>query len=284
MGRLMLSAVAIALLAGCCGLHRRAETEGPSVLDVLPLVDRSGDVYGAGARYPLELTREVVGGRISWTGRYVEQVGREKAHVMRTVRIGSDGKESVSSSEDLSALEFPRMYGGELRRYLRLVGRDAAEVCRVDFNPDDVKGVLWCGEEKVEITDRLLQGLSLKAFQKLISTADKVVIRDGGGTCCGAKIDSQRILFEMTDATEIAAFNALFSFDMPDGEFGCMCCGYPGVDWWKDGERIVISSVHHGSNLRWKDFHGDMPFTPESAKALAGWFDAHGLLGSWKKQ
>ena len=80
-------------------------------------------------------------------------------------------------------------------------------------------------------------------FRSAIKDADRIVIRDGGGLC-HSKPDNEPEIFEITKKAEIAAFNDMFKFSgqtMP-----CMCCGYPGIDWWRDGKRVVVSAVHHG--------------------------------------
>lgn len=56
-----------------------------------------------------------------------------------------------------------------------------------------------------------------------------------------------------------------------------MCCGYPGIDWWKGGERVALTSVQHGLALRWGFFSDDYPFTDESSKALVQWLKDRGI-------
>ena len=123
--------------------------------------------------------------------------------------------------------------------------------------------------------------LSIGSFTNLIATADKIVIRDGGYGCHGPKPDEQPVLLVVTNASEIAEFNAQIKFAVDDDMSWCMCCGHPGIDWWKDGRRIALTSAHHGDSLRWRDFPCDMMFTPDSAKALAEWFKGRGLGGHW---
>ena len=81
------------------------------------------------------------------------------------------------------------------------------------------------------------------SFEAAVQGADRVVVRDGGGLC-HSDPDKEPSLFEITNKVEIAAFNDMFKFSartMP-----CMCCGYPGIDWWRDGQRVVVSALHHG--------------------------------------
>lgn len=272
-----------ALLTGGCGPRDASIPVGPTVLEVLPMVDRNGDIFGTGSRHPLALRREIENGRAVWTASYTEQVGQEKKHVLRTIRISPDGQETVLSSKPLDGLVFAQTHPGTLVSYLRFSGRDSAAVSRVDFNPKGAKGVFWFGEERVEVSDGLMWKLSLAGFAQLIATADRIVIRDGGHDCCGAKVDEQPILAEVTDPAEIAAFNALFEFAVPKDPYWCACCGHPGIDWWKDGVRIALTSAHHGTDLRWRDFPGDAPFSSASAQALADWFKARGLSRQWRR-
>ena len=277
--------LAVVLLAGGYSHREPVVTDGLSVLEVLPTISRGGDVYGTGSRNPLSLTREIVDGRAYWNASYTEQVGQEKKHVLRTVRIGPDGEESVLSSEPLDRLVFGSLWSGMLKNYLLHSGRNPASVSRVDFKPSGANGVVWFGNTKVKVTDALLWDLSLPAFRKLVATADRIVIRDGGQhDCCGAKIDEQPILAELTDPSEISAFNAMLEFSVPENLCFCACCGHPGVDWWKDGKRIVLSSVHHGRSFRWSGFPCDAQFSPASAKTLSEWFEARGLGRHWRDE
>ena len=276
--------VAVACAAVCAGSGAAEPApEGPTVLDVLPVVSRSGDIYGDGARRPLDLSREISSGRFCWKGRYWEQIGPSKKGELRTVRIDSCGQETVLESETLEKPIWPTLWDRDLKRFLRLSGRSPASVSRVEFNPEETKGRVWFGDERVVVDGRLLMGLSLDSFTNLIATADKIVIRDGGHDCCGAKIDEQSVLLAVTNALEIAAFNARIKFAARDEMACCACCGHPGIDWWKDGRRIALTSAHHGLALRWCDFSCDMPFAPDSVQALAKWFRDHGLGDHWGK-
>ena len=281
--------VAVACAAGCSGL-RVAESvpEGPTVLDVLPVVSRFGDMYGDGTREPLDLSREISSGSVYWKVQYWEQIGQDKKGELRTVRIDSDGKETVLESKPTDKPILPKLWGSYFEMYLRLSGRPPASVSRVElnskeFNSNEVKGIAWFGDEKVVVDGRLLMDLSVGSFTNLIATADKIVIRDGGYSCCGAKIDEQPVLLVVTNASEIAEFNAQIKFSLDDDMSWCMCCGHPGIDWRKDGRRIALTSAHHGGSLRWCDFPCDMMFTPDSAKALAKWFKDRGLGDHWRK-
>ena len=125
--------------------------------------------------------------------------------------------------------------------------------------------------------------LAIKKLKGLTKNADRIVIREGGFDCCGkvgtTEKDDKRLLV-ITNATEIAEFNALFDFKAED--YGrCMCCGYPGIDWYRKGKRIALTAMQHGHSLRWKGFRsgsdkfGDCYYTDGSKAKLTDWFKAH---------
>lgn len=119
-------------------------------------------------------------------------------------------------------------------------------------------------------------------FQKTISTADAIVVRDGGFNWCHS-VDGQKVLFRVTNAREIKEVAEHIKFRSPQALGGCMCSGFPGIDWYKDGKRIALTSVQHGIALRWKGFPGwkglpgDAHFTQESGKWVVTWLAKHGV-------
>ncbi len=119
---------------------------------------------------------------------------------------------------------------------------------------------------------RVFDGLRSRAFAAIIRDADRIVIRDGGGGCCRDPT-VEPSLYVITNKTEIAEFNAMFSFSHVESP--CMCCGYPGIDWWKGNRRIALTSVHHGNRLQWSGFSGNARFTPESSQRIRDWFMKH---------
>ena len=107
-------------------------------------------------------------------------------------------------------------------------------------------------------------------FRSAIKDADRIVIRDGGGLC-HSKPDKEPEIFEITNKAEIASFNEMFKFSgrtMP-----CCCCGYPGIDWWRDGRRVVVSALHHGHALRVEGFVGDLRLTVVSSQRIQKWLE-----------
>ncbi len=116
------------------------------------------------------------------------------------------------------------------------------------------------------------------SFEAAVQGADRVVVRDGGGLC-HSDPDKEPSLFEITNKVEIAAFNDMFKFSartMPP----CRCCGYPGIDWWRDGQRVVVSALHHGHALRVEGFGGDLQLTILSSRRIRKWLEENcGLTG-----
>jgi hypothetical protein len=119
-------------------------------------------------------------------------------------------------------------------------------------------------------------------FLKAISAADAIVVRDGGFDCCQS-VDGQKTLFRVTDPHEIKEIAAHIKFQSLQATEGCMCCGYPGIDWYKDGQRIALTSLQHGVALRWKGYPGDAQFTQESAAWIVTWLAKHAVAGPQKE-
>ena len=110
----------------------------------------------------------------------------------------------------------------------------------------------------------------IPVFRAAVCDADRIVIRDGGGLC-HSKPDEEPSLFEITNKADIASFNEMFKFSgrtMP-----CCCCGYPGIDWWRDGRRVVVSALHHGHALRVEGFVGDLRLTVVSSQRIQKWLE-----------
>jgi hypothetical protein len=110
----------------------------------------------------------------------------------------------------------------------------------------------------------------------LTAWADRIVVRAGGFNCCGP-VDDQEVLFEVMDPDELAEVRAHLQFVPGEPSGGCLCCGFPGMDWYRGKTRIALTSIQHGFALRWTGFPGDAHFTEESAQWLRQWFERHGL-------
>ena len=113
-------------------------------------------------------------------------------------------------------------------------------------------------------------------FQEAIAAADRVVIRDGGFGCC-TKPERDPVLLVLTDPKEIAELRGIFRFKDLGSNSSCMCCGHPGIDWWKGDELLARTAVQHLTALRWKRFNGDAELTPEASEALSAWFAARSI-------
>ena len=122
-------------------------------------------------------------------------------------------------------------------------------------------------------------------FYDLITKADRVVIRNGGFDCCGS-VDKQKVLLTITNQQDIAKLNDCIQIQTNQDWNACMCCGYPGLDWYIGNTRIALTGVQHGRAIRWKDFPGDGFLTDDSSRNLSKWlFDHHipDMHGEMKK-
>lgn len=129
------------------------------------------------------------------------------------------------------------------------------------------------------------------SFHRTIARADRIVVRAGGFDCCGSVKDDSA-LFSLTDPSAVAEVAAHIQFEplTITNSFleSCLCCGYPGIDWYRGKKRIALTGMQHGRAIRWKGFttahlfglaigHGDLPLTTESQRWLKNWFEAHGV-------
>jgi hypothetical protein len=130
-----------------------------------------------------------------------------------------------------------------------------------------------------------------KPFGPAIAAADRIVVRADGFDCCGP-VDEKTILFVATQPDEIAAVAKHIQFEPRTTTNSlletCMCCGSPGIDWYKQKKRIALTSVQHGNAIRWRGFstlrimgvrtgYGDGPLTKESQAWLKQWLGSHGV-------
>ncbi len=128
-------------------------------------------------------------------------------------------------------------------------------------------------------------------FGPALAGADRIVVRADGFDCCGP-VDETSILFIVTSPEEIAdvANHIRFVSRTTTNSFldSCLCCGGPGVDWYKGKKRIVFTAMQHGHGIRWRGFstmrilglrvgYGDGPLTEGSQEWLKGWFKSHGI-------
>lgn len=129
-------------------------------------------------------------------------------------------------------------------------------------------------------------------FGPAIASADRIVVRGGRGFDCCGPVDETNILFVVTEPAEIADVASHIRFEPRTTTNSCMetclCCGGPGIDWYRGTKRIVFAAVQHGQGIRWRGFstmrilgfrvgYGDGPLTQESQDWMKEWFRSHGI-------
>jgi hypothetical protein len=216
----------------------------------------------------------------SW-GRHLGTDGEEPEKTETVVRrVDSSGKVDELSREPAEKSPFPSFWPPHALNYCRATGIDPDSLSKLSADAE-TNMVFVVGNQAPFRVSRLELARAEKAyFFKTIAEADRIVVRDGGFDCCVSEeaIDRQPVIAVLTNAADVAAFTAMIRFeDGPAGGFLCMCCGHPGIDWWKGGERLALTSVQHGRALRWHTFSDDYPFTAESAESLARWFEDRGI-------
>ena len=115
-------------------------------------------------------------------------------------------------------------------------------------------------------------------FHKVIEQADRLVVRDGGYNCCGP-VDGQGILLTITNPRETGELHRIIEFEAHQTWSVCMCCGYPGLDWYRGKKRVALTALHHGRAIRWNEFPGDAQLTLRSSQAIVEWLAKRGIAG-----
>lgn len=115
------------------------------------------------------------------------------------------------------------------------------------------------------------------SFHDAIGDADRFVILHQGHE---EGSDDGEVIWETRDPTEIrGVFEAIQFVEGSEKLDHCMCYGYPVLEWYKNGRRLVHVSVQHGKRIRWEEFQtgyhfpgdsyiGDAPLTKESCSKL----------------
>ena len=85
------------------------------------------------------------------------------------------------------------------------------------------------------------------------------------------------MLLELREPKEIAELRGIFKFKDLGSNGGCMCCGHPGIDWWKGGEKLAQTALHHGKTVWWDGFTWDFVLTEKSQKEIAAWLSSHSI-------
>ena len=111
-------------------------------------------------------------------------------------------------------------------------------------------------------------------FHKTIEKADRIVVRAGGYKCCGRVVDNDVIIYETRDAREIKKVYDNINFKIEELNSDCMCCGYPGIDWYKGKKRIALTALKHGEQLKGSGYN---KLTKKSQKWLKAWLAKRGV-------
>ena len=111
-------------------------------------------------------------------------------------------------------------------------------------------------------------------LRKVMLKADRIVVRDGGMNCC-RPVDNNPVFFEVTDPEEIKTFIENMKICGYGDPQGCECCGWPGIDFYKDGKRIALTSVKDGAGIWWKKSEAEL--TEGAQKWLREWLVKNGV-------
>lgn len=104
-------------------------------------------------------------------------------------------------------------------------------------------------------------------FQAKLAKCDKIVIRDGGDMYHG-DIDTHKILMTITEPNEVKEFINSIKFSIFQEQGSCGCHGWPGIDFYRGTERIMVTSVQHNRWLRTPIAHYDVKLSRESRKFM----------------
>jgi hypothetical protein len=104
------------------------------------------------------------------------------------------------------------------------------------------------------------------AFADAIADADCIVIHANGFD--EQPREDRNVFLEIVDPKSIAEFNSNIRFKRSLSGGQCACQGFPGIDWYLNGERIVYTGLQHKERVRWSRCSYDMPLTDASAAWL----------------
>jgi hypothetical protein len=111
------------------------------------------------------------------------------------------------------------------------------------------------------------------AFDDAIRNTDRIVIHARGFEEQAG--DDRTVFLQITDPKAIAEFNANIRFKRTLWGGRCACQGFPGIDWYRAGERVVFTGLQHKKAIRWSPFNYDLPLTHASAEWLDNYLDTH---------
>jgi hypothetical protein len=116
-------------------------------------------------------------------------------------------------------------------------------------------------------------------LHRLVATADRVVIRDGGLDCC-CPVDGQKVLLEIRGTNAVQEFARLFVV-LTNQVYnqGAAYCGYPGLDWYRGTNRIALTAFHSNLGLIWTGFPAVARLSDESLRWATDWLLKHNIRG-----
>jgi len=115
-------------------------------------------------------------------------------------------------------------------------------------------------------------------LREALATCDRIRVRSGG--TCHREERAEETLFEVRDAEEIRETIAGIAICNVPSSWGCMCCGWPTLEFYAGAKLLAMVGFHHGSTLRWPGgpWPGDAFLTNEGAERLKQWFAGHGVV------
>ena len=229
-------------------------------------------------------------GKTCWKGSYVTMVRSDwRPHPAELFfKVYPSGRVAiVRENRQVSRFCVPKFSYNNYIRHFQIAKPDIAGVTSVEDSDDWPVLLRFKSGTKtvreVSVSDLVETGVA--DFKKRVAQADKIVIRDGT-VKWDLPTDKDPVLHTITDPKEIAAFNKMFVFvektkksDWQPSDIGqsCGCEGGPGIDWWKGGEKLAQTALHHGKSLWWDGFTWDFFLTPSSKDEVAKWFSAHSI-------
>lgn len=147
-----------------------------------------------------------------------------------------------------------------------------AEIKIADYDVENVPFTLAFGHLQIIVNKELPEEENI--FFSL--QADRIVVRDGGMDCCGP-VDDDPVLFELTDQKEINNFIENLKIVKEQVAGGCLCCGKPGIDFYKGEKRLALTSLKHGYAIWWKKLPSQATLTRPSREWIRAWLLKHGV-------
>ena len=262
-----------------------------NILDAVVLAHSNNKEVGNAPMFYLKsIAQAEERGKACWKGSYVTVVrsGWRPYPAELFFKVYPSGRVAlVRENRQLSRPCEPKFSYNNYIRHFQIAKPDIAGVTSVEDSDDwPVLLRFKSGTKTVrEVTVADLVETGIADFKKCVAQADKIVIRDGT-VKWDRPTDKDPVLRTITDSKEIAAFNKMFVFvekakksDWEPSDTGqpCRCEGGPGIDWWKGGEKLAQTALHHGKSLWWDGFTWDFFLTPSSKDEVAKWFSAHSI-------